>query len=202
MMRFHLLANWVNEHGWTHGAEIGVQGGKTMSHLMQSCPDLHMLAVDPWAPTETGIPIQTEIFQIWQHAQNLEKVEKIAEDSGGRVRIMRMLSTEAAYMIDDLSLDFVFIDGDHSVESAYDDITAWFPKVRHGGMMIGHDYNWPSVKFVVDNLIPQFTLHENNCWAFNVDDGLASWIGSPAEAKKYNMEADRAYKDSHLHPNK
>jgi hypothetical protein len=40
------------------------------------------------------------------------------------------------------SLDFVFIDGDHSYDGVFNDITNWFPKIKIGGIISGHDY-WP-----------------------------------------------------------
>jgi len=37
-------------------------------------------------------------------------------------------------------LDFVYIDADHSYKSVKEDINAWAPKVREGGIVAGHDY--------------------------------------------------------------
>ena len=33
----------------------------------------------------------------------------------------------------------VFIDADHSYRSTIEDVQVWFPKVRKGGMLCGHD---------------------------------------------------------------
>ena len=38
------------------------------------------------------------------------------------------------------SLDFVFIDAEHSYESVKEDVNGWAKKVRHGGIVSGHDY--------------------------------------------------------------
>jgi len=37
--------------------------------------------------------------------------------------------------------DFIYIDADHSYDALISDIHAWWPKVRVGGVMAGHDYN-------------------------------------------------------------
>jgi predicted O-methyltransferase YrrM len=51
----------------------------------------------------------------------------------------------------DASCDFVFIDADHSYEAVLRDIDAWWPKVRPGGMLAGHDvhHTMPGVQQAV-----------------------------------------------------
>ena len=66
-------------------------------------------------------------------------------------------SLEAAETTQDESLDFVYIDADHSYKSCMLDIIAWESKVRHGGIISGHDYfddfeNGFGVKSAVDRL--------------------------------------------------
>jgi len=75
----------------------------------------------------------------------------------GRYTHKQIPSTEAATEYEDHSLDFVWIDGDHSYEAVVQDITAWLPKVKPGGWMGGHDYNHPQhegVKQACCELIP------------------------------------------------
>jgi len=60
-----------------------------------------------------------------------------------------MKSTEATTLYEDNSLDFVFIDGSHLYEDVLADLQAWFPKVKKGGHIAGHDFPWPNVKRAV-----------------------------------------------------
>lgn len=53
---------------------------------------------------------------------------------------LRTSSVEAARTFADASLGFVFIDMDHRYESVKNDIAAWLPKVKPGGVIAGHDY--------------------------------------------------------------
>ena len=53
-------------------------------------------------------------------------------------QVMRMTSLEAAKLIPDNSVDMVFIDGLHTATG--EDIDAWRPKMKPGGVMAGHDY--------------------------------------------------------------
>jgi len=41
---------------------------------------------------------------------------------------------------EDESIDFLFIDGDHHYESVIQDLKNWFPKIKQGGIISGHDY--------------------------------------------------------------
>ncbi len=53
-------------------------------------------------------------------------------------------SWEVASLYEDASIDFCFIDANHSYESVARDIDAWRPKVKSGGILAGHDYtDWP-----------------------------------------------------------
>jgi hypothetical protein len=58
----------------------------------------------------------------------------------GRVKTLRMDSVEAAATFADKSLAFVYLDGDHSLDGFRRDFYAWFPKVKSGGVIAGHDY--------------------------------------------------------------
>jgi len=49
-------------------------------------------------------------------------------------------SAISASLFDDNSIDFVFIDANHTYPAVKADISAWYPKVKVGGWICGHDY--------------------------------------------------------------
>lgn len=49
-------------------------------------------------------------------------------------------SQAAARVVPDETLDFVYIDGDHSFYHVTNDLTLWWPKVKKGAAIGGHDY--------------------------------------------------------------
>lgn len=54
--------------------------------------------------------------------------------------ILPMSFTEAARIIADDSLDFIYVDGEHDYDNVSRDIKEWWPKLRSGGIFSGHDY--------------------------------------------------------------
>lgn len=64
--------------------------------------------------------------------------ERFAGDE--RVRIHRRRSVDAAAQFAEQSLDFVYIDANHAFHEVVRDLAAWFPRVRIGGILSGHDY--------------------------------------------------------------
>jgi hypothetical protein len=59
---------------------------------------------------------------------------------GDRVELVKNSSAIAAPYFQNDSIDFVYIDGDHSFEGIMFDLYHWVPKVRVGGIVSGHDY--------------------------------------------------------------
>lgn len=64
-----------------------------------------------------------------------------------RAKIIREKSDIAANMIEDNSIDLVYIDGDHTYEGVLSDLNAWWGKVnQQTGIICGDDYCWYSVE--------------------------------------------------------
>ncbi len=147
MRREEYLAHLANKHGWKIGAEIGVWYGNTFFYLMDNVPGLTLYGVDIWKPGDKFI----------HHADqkaNRDYVVQRAHDCDGRTIILEMPSVEAAKVVTADSLDFVFIDADHSFAAVCEDITAWLPKVKVGGFVLGHDWDWATVREAVKKILP------------------------------------------------
>ena len=79
-------------------------------------------------------------------------------------------SYEAAdYFIDD-SVDTIFIDAGHSYEAVLADLKSWYPKMKDGSIMSGHDYNaWQGVKkAVLEFFGKEPDKVENDCWFIKI----------------------------------
>ncbi len=127
------------------GAEIGVFKGSLSRRLLVR-KDLNLLMVDSWGGYEdrygkSGDRLADQSEK--EQENNLQTAIAITDFAEERRTIIRNDSVKAAEDVEDESLDFVFIDADHSYEGCRKDIESWFPKLKPGGLLCGHDYDHP-----------------------------------------------------------
>ncbi len=160
--REHWLAGLVEQNGWTRGAELGVKDGRTFLHLLKTCPGLTMIGVDLWAPQPDNPGPETYVD--WPHEQMERRVRERARRFGSRAIVLKMWTDEAVHEVEDQSLDFIFVDADHSTEAVRADIANWWPKVKDTGWIIGHDIDWETVRAVAEELLPGYIIGPDNAW--------------------------------------
>ena len=128
------------------GAEVGVWRGQLSLALMGHFPGLTMYLVDPYivfgddsAYVKTNR--QTKFAAQDDYDRLFTCLEAYAAGfAGKRAKFVRSTSREAAKNFPSKILDFVFIDAGHTYEEVKEDIALWYPKVRDGGIVAGHDY--------------------------------------------------------------
>lgn len=152
--RWTTIERFVKANGWTTGAELGVWEGETYRHLIAHCPDLTLIGVDLYAaqPDNTGPEKWTpgENGHAWDHERYHQRILAFCAAHQPRAIFHRGYTHEVAERIADASLDFVFIDADHSFDGVRRDIDAWAPKVRPGGYVMGHDIHFDTVRAAVE----------------------------------------------------
>jgi hypothetical protein len=149
MLRAASLTKLIRRYGLRVGVEVGVAEGKMTRVLLENNGDLKLYGVDYWPPDHpVDHPEQmngAKVVGPEESANRKRKFLKVVKDYHGRCKLIELPSLQAAAGFDDGSLDFVFIDADHSFEGVREDIIAWLPKVRSGGWLTGHDYNRPEM---------------------------------------------------------
>lgn len=125
------------------GAEVGVQFGDNAAKILAECSIQRLTLIDHWAPY-----VQKDFNWDFGYAYP-RVVERFKDDP--RVEILKMDSLSGAKKFDDESLDFVYLDTCHDEEPTLTDIGVWFPKVKMGGILAGHDFSqpWPGVVMAV-----------------------------------------------------
>ncbi len=112
--------------GYTRGAEIGVECGYNAKTILERWPGFLYL-IDIWI--DSGQPDTPEKVCVKELAP-----------FAGRFEMMKMPSVEAAKRFDPNFLDCIYIDAEHTYEAVKADLEAWYPIVRSGGMVSGHDF--------------------------------------------------------------
>jgi hypothetical protein len=111
------------------GVEIGTRNGNFAEVLCNANKNIQLTCVDPFAG------------HIAKHYD--ETVKKLSKYN---VKVMRSTSMDAVDSFKDESIDFVYIDGNHTFDYVMMDIIRWTPKVRNGGIIAGHDFDCVDVR--------------------------------------------------------
>lgn len=171
------VLEFVLQREFKRMAEVGVNKGNLSIRLMNSPHCEHLVLVDPyreeWRSTmgRGGNPLKNK-------QEYLDKLYGIAvgrlmesnrENFEKKVTFLRMPSLDAAELVPDESLDFVFIDAEHTYEACKADIRAWRPKVRPGGVLAGDDY-WAKFPGCAKAILEE--IGEEN---LNVAHGVTWW---------------------------
>lgn len=112
---------------------------------------------------------------------------------GQRYWLLRMTFDEALDAFPDEFFDYVYIDGyAHTGENRGKTIFDWYPKVKVGGMIAGHDYHpkWPMVQLSVNtfaDMLDQPIMRSALSKPADAQDKFPSWalIKETAEAPEY-----------------
>lgn len=176
------LAVVLQELGVRSGAEIGVLRGEYSELLASMNPNCTLYSIDPWRSYHS-IGRQSKHNANYQHA--VSRLQPYPN-----VQIIRKTSKDAAQDIPDESLDFVYIDGDHSFAAVAHDIQVWSTKVKRGGIVAGHDYVPPDaavadptllqttrcghVTYVVDAYAAAYEIP--TIFIMDVPSGIGTWM--------------------------
>lgn len=166
VMAADIRANAILRHlpeGRVVGAEIGVFAGDLSARLLTLRPDLTLYMIDSWIGDGKSYIGKTGDWHaaLTQETQNAYKARTVAvtKFADNRARILDCTSERAAGIVKDASIDFVFIDADHSYEGCKADINLWLPKLKPNGLLCGHDYDHPDFpKFGVKRAVDEFAV--------------------------------------------
>ena len=119
----------------TIGAEIGCWTGRFTSVLSKFVRE-KIYVIDWFKGSEhTSLKKTSEEEDIREvFIDNMKTLDLL-----DKIELLTMTSYEASKLINNVSLDFIFIDSDHRYEYIKQDLDIWYPKIKIGGLLIGHD---------------------------------------------------------------
>ena len=145
MKRFVWLNRMIREHDFTIGCEVGTGTGRTGREIMKANDNFHLVQVAyyPNLKGELNYCTTNRAKSLWLRRMRPYK---------NRMTVFSMKSHDAVKYVKDGSMDFVFIDADHTYEHCIEDIRDWTSKVKPKGLVCGHDFghrDFPGVEKAV-----------------------------------------------------
>lgn len=174
---YTILPQFINNRNYKNGCEVGVAFGGHSESILRSTEINKMYCIDPYVDY-SGVAAAWGIKKkYWQACWDglFYYVQDRLSPFGERVEMVRKTADEAAIGIPENSLDFVFIDGDHSYAAVLQDLFNYYDKVRSGGMISGDDYNLPEVGKAVSEFFTQKGLKVNQ----NNEQERFWWVDKP-----------------------
>lgn len=156
------------------GCEIGISYGFNLVYFLDELPSIKKVyAIDPYLPYDDG-PGGFVTEEVIEKVKSLFLQNISAHRT--KVEFLNKTATEAADLIPDNSLDYIFIDGDHSYDNALQDMKNYYKKVKNGGIFAGHDYYLPGVFGAVGDfrrdmkIVKPVLTCENSVWYWVKND--------------------------------
>lgn len=161
------------------GIEIGVCGGEHAQSLLRTLDISKIYLIDPYEMYEPYMNSEGKNYGESQLSlsETYIKAKKTLEPFEKKITWINKMSENAIDEIRD-PFDFVYIDGNHDYEFVKMDIETYYPHLKKGGMMGGHDfYNGFSethngviravTEFSVSNNL-QFFVEQPDWWFYKV----------------------------------
>lgn len=151
------------------GCEIGVCHGFTTKYFLENIPNIEKIyAVDSYPSF-----VDWDGTRVTSERQEFTKrgcFDRLSSFSD-KIVFSYSNSVEFAANLKDNSLDFIFIDGDHSYDATLKDCELYWSKVKSGGLFAGHDINLDTVNRAVVTFLSNLKIEnekikvvENNAW--------------------------------------
>lgn len=118
------------------GVEIGTFKGEFSQKILQNWNGT-LYMIDVWRP------LGNEYLDSSNHSVHTDAYSSTMANIIGledRGIMIRATSEKASEIFVDNSLDFAYIDANHAYDFIVQDIKLWYPKVKSGGYLCGHDY--------------------------------------------------------------
>lgn len=155
--------------------ELGTWLGRSLSFLavevVNSQKPIELVSIDRTTNVEIdpSDQMQVEMRRLWQGRLLIDVLAHhlgACLDAGLLWTHLVHDTSEAAKNFVDASVDFVFVDADHSYEGVLKDLRAWWPKVKAGGRMAGHDHTlaFPGVIQAVAEFFDGKALRSASSW--------------------------------------
>lgn len=163
-------------------AEIGVFRGEYAQYLLQNFIPSRLYLVDPWENISICSGDQNGNNVIFYNGKDMYEYVSSKYISNPNIIIIRKTSGNIMDAdIEPMTLDMIYIDGDHSYEGVKNDLMLALKLVKKGGWICGHDYSMNYAKtnnhydFGVKKAVDEFCYENGYHIAYLANDGYVSY---------------------------
>eukprot|EP00668_Euglena_longa_P029150 GGOE01036494.1.p1 GENE.GGOE01036494.1~~GGOE01036494.1.p1 ORF type:complete len:297 (+),score=68.30 GGOE01036494.1:94-891(+) len=133
------LADLCQAENFTVGLEIGVYRGLFAEQVLERWPKATTYyCLDAWKHQDNYNDIANKPQR--QFDDLLAQTKTRLAKWEGKVRYVRAFSNEAVSRFPDESIDFIYVDARHDYKGVAEDVRLYWPKLRRGGVLAGHDF--------------------------------------------------------------
>lgn len=137
--RLELWSKVIVELQMTSVVEVGVFRGLFARHILQACPKVDQyFMIDPWQHLDDwnkpANKSDTEFVEIKNEAMQNTAFAR------ARTTVLEGKTSEVSDQIAQNSVDFGYIDGDHTLRGISIDLQCTWPKIKDGGILTGDDF--------------------------------------------------------------
>ena len=133
--------------------EIGTYRAKSAAEILLACQGScrRVYTIDPFVDYRHHSGVAASQHFHVDFEKLYEETRRFLEDLP--ITLLRCTSEQAAHGWRNGLIDLVWIDGNHTEDAVYKDLVSWFPLVRRGGILSGHDWALPSVQAGVSKFL-------------------------------------------------
>ncbi len=147
------------------GSFLGQSTAAMAAMIKRSNKQIRFDAVDIFELSEFSDDVHHDIVK--EHGGNFLQAftnNLLKADVLDIVNIVKATSLQAASRYPDRSISYLMIDASHKYQDVCDDIRAWYPKIKMGGIISGDDYDWEEVNKAVVDTIPKHSVYDGSTW--------------------------------------
>lgn len=138
------------------GVEVGVRAGDHAKQMLNYLSLKKLYLIDIWEEKWTvkvrnDCYIKEETKPKDLYFKVVERLSKYSKNSN--IEFIKEESMKAVKRFRDKSLDFVYIDANHSYEFVLEDLHAWEKKIKIDGVICGHDYKLFGVRKAIETYL-------------------------------------------------
>ena len=116
--------------------EVGTHRGEYANMFLSRWKGKSFYAVDIWDKF-FGDPLGDSEYRNDDYQETINVLDKYKTTTN--INILKMTSVDGSKIVPN-DIDFVYIDANHLYSYVKQDIETWYPKIKSGGIIGGHDY--------------------------------------------------------------